>query len=144
MSRFVVGSGAVTIEVEDGLVDMLERLVREAAPRTVEALERELDRIVEEAKREWPVGRRRPTEKPRPHSKDMFQVVFKVDANLDVEATIYNRAGDEKGNDYAYKIRRKEDGLNVWNAFVVQKVKAAEQRLADILADELGRVLDGR
>ncbi len=136
MSRFVVGSGSVRIEVEDGIRDALEAAIREAAPRTIAALERELDAIIAAARADWPVGRRGPTD-DRPHSRDLFELTFKVSPNLDVEATIYNKAGDAKGNDYAYKIKRKGDGLNVWQAFVVKKVAEAEQRLADILAEEM-------
>lgn len=144
MARFVVGRGNVTIEGNDGVADMVEALVREAAPRTIEALERELDKIIDEARAAWPVGREREgaTEKGRPHSRDLFTVKIVFDPDeFAVDAVIENTAGrGTSSGDYAYKI--KSGGVSPWQVHVVQKVKEAEQRLADILAEELARVLD--
>lgn len=136
MGKFVVQRGNVKIEVESGIDEMLERLIRDAAPRTIAALERELDAIVANAKANWPVGR----ERGRPHSRDLFEITFRFDpGDFSVEATIYNRAV----GDYAYKIKT-VTGVSPWQEYVVKKVNEAEYRLAEILAEELAAVIDGR
>lgn len=136
MSRWEIGRGAVRIEVDDGIRDAMEHAIREAAPRTIEAIERELDRIVAEAAATWPVGRERDgREQGRPHSRDLFRVELRINPDLSVEGTIYNSA------DYAYKIKRKEDGRNPWQEFVVKRVREAEGRIAEILADEIAAAI---
>ncbi len=145
MAKFVISRGNVTVEVESGIDAMVERLVREAAPRTIAALEAELDKIVDEARAEWPVGREREgREKGRPHSRDLFTVTLRFDPGaFAVEAVIENTAGrGTSSGDYAYKI--KSGGISPWQVHVVRKVKAAEKRLAEILAEEMAAVLDGR
>lgn len=134
MSRWEIGRGAVRLEVDDGIRDAMEAAIREAAPRTVEAIERELKRIVREAEAAWPVGREREgRERGRPHSRDLFRVVLTITPDLAVEGTIYNDAP------YAYKI--KSDGASPWQEHVVGAVREAEGRIAEILAEEIAAAI---
>lgn len=139
VARRVIGRGRVTLELESGVDELLEALFTAGAKRVVEALERELDQIVEEARAAWPVGR----DRGRTHSRDLFVVTLRLDpTGPAVEAVIENTAGrGTASKDYAYKI--KSDGISPWQVHVVQRVKAAEQRLADLLAEELAKVFAG-
>lgn len=138
MARRVIGRGRVRLELVSGVDELLEALFTEGARRLVDALERELDKIVEEARAAWPVGR----ERKRPHSRDLFTVTLVFDpAGPAVNAIIENTAGrGSKEKDYAYKIKTKA-GISPWQVHVLQRVKDAEQRLADLLAEEIAAVL---
>lgn len=163
MSRWKIGRGSVTIEVEDGSDELLFQLAQEAAPRAVAAIERELDAIVAAARAVWPVGERggtslRPGDTAggigelarrlreradRPHSRDLFRVTLVVMPDLVVEGTITNVAGEGTSSpDYAYKIKVGE--LSPWQEYIVKKVREAEDRIAEILAEEMAAALDGR
>lgn len=124
------GRGNVSIDVDQDLDGWLVRAVQQHAPRLIAALERELDRIVAEAVLAWPVGR----ERGRPHSRDLFSVTIRITPEFDLEGIIDNAAP------YAYLIKLGQ--VSPWQEHVVKKVKAAEQRLADVMADELGTALD--
>lgn len=125
-----VGRGHISIDIDHDLDEWLVRAVQQHAPRLIAAIERELEAIVKAAEPAWPVGR----ERGRPHSRDLFEVEIRITPDFAVEGVIRNRAS------YAYLI--KQGKYSPWQALIVQKLKAAEQRVADVMAAELGAALD--
>jgi hypothetical protein len=90
MSTLVFGKGRTQMTVSSTVRDHVERMLRSAAPRTMETLRRVTDDLRDEAAREWPVKTGR--------SRDGLDTMIRVVGSGLVEGVVFNRVP------YAYKI----------------------------------------
>ncbi len=146
MSKLKVRSGAVTMEIEDGLRDMMERAVRNSTPRTIGAIEETVHRLWTEAYDRWPVGPEKDEKGtrireggsgiPRPHSRELLTEEMIVDVT---EGVVLGRISS--GSAYGYYINSTQNGImgNAWQVLVRRPLLEASDRIADILAEEIAK-----
>ena len=137
MAKVTFGRGSIRVNVDDGLARLVEKAVRNSAPRTFGAIDRAITWIEADAKARWPVGRERETVadgKGRPHSRDLLHGEVVIDAGAEkVTGKISQDA------EYAYKIKTSQNGVtgNPWQALVAKPLKAALHGIVEEIGKEI-------
>lgn len=91
MSRIRLGKNAVSVELSHDLDRMIRRVTENVYPGLMERLEEDAQEIMDNARKEWPIGRRR--KPPREHSADLFYLETRVDPGwTTIYVTVKNHA----------------------------------------------------
>lgn len=129
MAGLVIGSDTFSATLDDGFRQAIERAVREAAPRTMRAIEREGERLFREGQADWPVKKRNSND-----SRGKLYYNVRLTPPDSIELVFGNRSP------YAYYIRgNRQGGRHTWTELFRKPVRSRkfQDRLADELADEL-------
>jgi len=145
---FTIGRGAASLEVSGELTRAVERVIREFAPTVVAAVEREVEQIVTEAEKEWPVGDDKngkgARNKRQPfHSVDRFITGIRYVGSDTVEGYIDNDAVNIRGRKYWWFIKTGKTGqeYSPLQKYVRKPVREAAQKLAVELAADLKQMV---
>ena len=134
MAGYVIGSGKASIAVGPQLRQHVDRLLRSAAPKTVAAIERQVDDQTAGLRSTWP--------RKTGQSANGFEGNVRIasSAPLVVDGLITNRVP------YLFYEREngKRGGKHYWTEFVVKPSREAARELARTLAAELGSAAEGR
>lgn len=129
--RLVIGRGMLRCELDDGLARVVRRVLQNAAPRTLEAMERKAKQIHDRAQAEWPVR--------TGYSKSKLDYGTRLIGAGQVEAFVTNDA------DYAVYIKgREQGGKSTWVELLRKPGREAADELADVLRREMAAVVEGR
>jgi hypothetical protein len=129
--KLKIGRGAAMVELNDELSAKLDRVLREAAPRTMDAIERTTEKLATDAQNNWPEKTGR--------SKAGFEYGVRLPSLNRVEGYIRNNV------DYAYYIKGKaQGGRNTWQELAVKPVKKALPDLIEDIRDEITGLLKRR
>ena len=145
---FTIGRGTVALTFSGELTRAVEETIRKLAPTVVAAVEREVEQIVTEAEKEWPVGDDKngkgARNKRQPfHSVDRFITGIRYVGNDTIEGYIDNDAVNIRGRKYWWFIKTGKTGLEYspLQKYVRKPVREAAQKLAEELGDELREMM---
>ena len=109
MSTFRITAGGVTLKVDDGLADMLERVTREIAGAVIAPMEAQATGIMKRAERRWPDTGRKKSPRATGKSRRAFSIRTTVNIQASGMATIrvsiQNSARSSTGFYYAGAIQ---------------------------------------
>lgn len=138
MGRKITGSvGLATVEISGDLEDMLMGIIDDSSKRVLKTLQAYDEKIIADAKKEWPVRTGR--------SRDGFRVATKIDANGTLRVSITNlaRSLDDRNPRRAryYRIYRRpiEEGAGgtYWSILVQKPWRKGIKNLIKELGDDL-------
>lgn len=135
MAQYSFGQGDVRIVMDDGLAQMVERVLREVAPGVGELLEDTARELYDQAYARWPVG----ADRNRPHSRELLSWEMQIGVGADtIRARVFCTA------EYGKYIKPK--GMGGKTAFVefLRKPKdKAAKKLAAALTQEMKDLIEG-
>lgn len=155
---FTIGRGAVAFQFSGELTRAVEEVIRNYAPNVVSAVEREVDKIVNEAEKQWPRGDDKtapravtredgsvryyaPRNKNQPyHSQDRFITGVRFVGNDTIEGYIDNDAVNIRRQKYWFyiKVLKGEPGeFSPLQRYIRKPLKESSIKLAEELGDEL-------
>ena len=139
-----MGKTKVTVT---GLPDP-KRIFARLQTRAGAAMQRRGAQLVSDARARWP-KRSKVYKYTRPHSRDLFRIVFREDGT-NLVLVVYNDAEDgptgEGGTNYIYFIKSWKNGLggkNVWQTLIRKPAKAINKAFAKDVTEAAREAFSG-
>lgn len=130
MGKVTIGTGKLSVVLDDGAARLVERALRTAAPTVTRRIEEETGKVFASALHDWPIKTGK--------SKRALDQGIRVPNATTVEGFIRNDVP------YAFYIKgMKQRGKSTWVELVRKPMQAAAKVVADELGPDLRRAMGG-